>query len=103
MAVYRDRDGDVWTPTSDGMYAAPGLHPETLDVVRAEFGPLTPLDDDTAEETPTMTREEALAKATEHVDKLATNPRGFQDGVRFADKVEAVERLARFLTGEAAD
>lgn len=47
-----------------------------------------------------MTREEALAKATEHVDKLATNARGYQDGVKFTDKVEAVEKLARFLMGE---
>jgi outer membrane protein assembly factor BamB len=44
-----------------------------------------------------VTREEALAKATEHVNALATNGRGYQDGVRFADKVDAVERLARFL------
>lgn len=48
-----------------------------------------------------MTREEALAKATEHVDKLATNARGYQDGVRFPDKIAAVEKLARFLMGEA--
>lgn len=47
-----------------------------------------------------MSREEALAKATEHVNALSTNGRGYQDGVRFADKVEAVERLARFLAGE---
>jgi hypothetical protein len=50
-----------------------------------------------------MTREEALAKATEHVNALATNGRGFQDGVRFADKVEAVERLARFLAGDRSE
>ncbi|MFE4718237.1 hypothetical protein ACFRLW_17715 [Streptomyces sp. NPDC056728] len=44
-----------------------------------------------------MNRLEALAKATEHVDKLATTARGYQDGVRFTDKDAAVERLARFL------
>ncbi|KOG22010.1 hypothetical protein [Streptomyces viridochromogenes] len=49
-----------------------------------------------------MSREEALAKATEHVNALATNGRGYQDGVRFADKVEAVERLARFLAGDSS-
>jgi hypothetical protein len=43
---------------------------------------------------------EALAKATEHVDKLATSARGYQDGVRFPDKIAAVERLARFLMGD---
>ncbi|ADE43469.1 gp2 [Streptomyces phage phiSASD1] len=47
-----------------------------------------------------MPREEALAKVTEQVNALATNGRGFQDGVRFADKVDAVERLARFLAGD---
>ncbi|WP_330478666.1 hypothetical protein OG301_26675 [Streptomyces platensis] len=47
-----------------------------------------------------MTREEALAKATEHVNALSTNGRGYQDGVRFPDKVSAVERLARFLVGD---
>lgn len=50
-----------------------------------------------------MTREEALTKATEYVNGLATNSRGYQDGVRFTDKVAAVEKLARFLTGEGAD
>lgn len=49
-----------------------------------------------------MSREEALAKATEHVNSLSTNGRGYQDGVRFPDKVAAVERLARFLVGEEA-
>jgi hypothetical protein len=44
-----------------------------------------------------VTREEALKTATEHIEKLATNSRGYQDGVRFPEKVAAVERLARFL------
>jgi len=44
-----------------------------------------------------MTRAEALALAREHVEKMATNARGYQDGVKFADKVDAVERFARFL------
>ena len=47
-----------------------------------------------------MTREEALNKATEHVSKLATNARGYQD-VSLTQKVDAVERLARFLMGDA--
>ncbi|MFM9649970.1 hypothetical protein ACKI1S_27955 [Streptomyces galilaeus] len=50
-----------------------------------------------------MSRQEALAKATEHVNTLSTNGRGYQDGVRFPDKIAAVERLARFLVGEAAE
>lgn len=44
-----------------------------------------------------MTRAEALAAAREHVEKMSTNPRGYQDGVKFPDKVAAVERFARFL------
>ncbi|MFE9381761.1 hypothetical protein ACFYMO_00770 [Streptomyces sp. NPDC007025] len=47
-----------------------------------------------------MTREEALAKATAHVNTLSTNSRGYQDGVRFPDKIAAVERLARFLVAD---
>ncbi|MFB7188422.1 hypothetical protein ACFCZT_24635 [Streptomyces sp. NPDC056230] len=47
-----------------------------------------------------MTYEEALEKATTYVDRLATNGRGYQDGVRFADKIAAVERFARFLIEE---
>ena len=47
-----------------------------------------------------MTREEALAKAREHVDKMATNSRGYTDGAPFNARVAAVERFARFLLGE---
>ncbi|MEU6684419.1 hypothetical protein [Streptomyces sp. NPDC046832] len=50
-----------------------------------------------------MTREEALKMATEHVDKLATNSRGYQDGVRFPEKISAVERLARFLMADGTE
>ncbi|WP_223772959.1 hypothetical protein [Streptomyces sp. 135] len=79
-----------------------------------EYGPLTVVEPSTPSTvTPAlpsgpvvvpvpMSREDALAKATEYVDKLATNGRGYQDGVRFGDKVAAVERLARFLMGEEA-
>lgn len=48
-----------------------------------------------------MNRLEALAKATETVNALSTNSRGYQDGVRLPEKVAAVERLARFLAGDA--
>jgi hypothetical protein len=50
-----------------------------------------------------VTREEALKTATEHIEKLATNGRGYQDGVRFPEKVAAVERLARFLMGDEGE
>ena len=50
-----------------------------------------------------MNRLEALTKAREIVDSMATNGRGYQDGVRFADKVAATERYARFLLGEDDD
>ncbi|GAA2609789.1 hypothetical protein SMC26_39570 [Actinomadura fulvescens] len=44
-----------------------------------------------------MTRVEALEIARKHVESLATNSRGYQDGVKLADKVAAVETFARFL------
>jgi hypothetical protein len=44
-----------------------------------------------------MTNEEALIKARAHVEALATNGRGYQDGVKLADKVNAVILLAGFL------
>lgn len=44
-----------------------------------------------------MERTEALKIATEHVKTLATNSRGYQDGVTFTDKAAAVEKFARFL------
>ncbi|MEW2302602.1 hypothetical protein AB0958_21960 [Streptomyces sp. NPDC006655] len=47
-----------------------------------------------------MTRLEALIKAREIVDAMATNGRGYQDGVKFADKIAATERYARFLLGD---
>lgn len=47
-----------------------------------------------------MERLEALNKAREIVDAMATNGRGYQDGVKFADKIAATERYARFLLGE---
>jgi hypothetical protein len=52
-----------------------------------------------------MNRTDALKVAQEHVDKLSTNIRGYQDGVRFPDKVAAVEQFARFLleTGAESD
>lgn len=50
-----------------------------------------------------MTREDALKRAAEHIEKLATNGRGYQDGVRFADKVSATIQLAEFLMGEGDD
>ncbi|MEU7243403.1 hypothetical protein [Streptomyces sparsogenes] len=49
---------------------------------------------------PPTTREAAWAKATEHVNALATNSRGFQDGVTLSHKIDAIERVAKFLLGE---
>jgi len=108
--AYKDSEGDVWTRDSNGLYHFSVYAPRSLTELEYEYGPLTPVNDpDTdcpipppdPEETPAMTREEALAKATEHVNALSTNGRGYQDGVRFADKVDAVERLARFLAGDS--
>jgi hypothetical protein len=47
-----------------------------------------------------MTREEALSKASEHVKAMATNSRGFMDGVNFQMRVSATLQLAEFLLGE---
>ncbi|MFF3140402.1 hypothetical protein ACFVRU_01385 [Streptomyces sp. NPDC057927] len=48
-----------------------------------------------------MSRVDALKLAREHVEAMSTNGRGFQDGVKLHDKVQAMERFARFLMGES--
>ncbi|MET9126914.1 hypothetical protein [Streptomyces sp. NPDC004528] len=48
-----------------------------------------------------VSRLDALTTAREHVEAMSTNSRGFQDGVKLSDKVQAVDRLARFLMGES--
>lgn len=48
-----------------------------------------------------MSRVDALKEAREHVEAMSTNSRGFQDGVKLYDKVQATERFARFLMGES--
>jgi hypothetical protein len=48
-----------------------------------------------------MSRPDALKLAREHVEAMATNGRGYQDGVKLHDKVQAMERFARFLMGES--
>ncbi|MGW3072761.1 hypothetical protein [Kitasatospora sp. NPDC001132] len=50
-----------------------------------------------------MTRAEAMQIAILHVEKLSTSQRGYQDGVKLAERVAAVERIARFLIGEDDD
>ncbi|GAA0641360.1 hypothetical protein GCM10009548_01950 [Streptomyces malaysiensis subsp. malaysiensis] len=55
---------------------------------------------DMAELITVSAREDAWAKATEYVNTLATNSRGYQDGVTLAHKIDAIERVARFLLGE---
>jgi hypothetical protein len=50
---------------------------------------------------PTMSRADALKLAREHVEAMSTNGRGYQDGVKMHDKVQAMERFARFLMGES--
>ncbi|MGP3750877.1 hypothetical protein [Streptomyces sp. IBSNAI001] len=49
-----------------------------------------------------MSRVDALKAAREHVEAMSTNARGFQDGVKLSDKVQAVDAFARFLMGESA-
>jgi hypothetical protein len=49
----------------------------------------------------TMSRTDALKLAREHVEAMSTNGRGYQDGVKLHDKVQAMERFARFLMGES--
>ncbi|MFD5198817.1 hypothetical protein ACFWM7_01340 [Streptomyces sp. NPDC058375] len=53
------------------------------------------------EATASMSRADALKVAREHVEAMSTNSRGFQDGVRLSDKVQAVDAFARFLMGES--
>ncbi|MEU1037681.1 hypothetical protein [Streptomyces sp. NPDC005907] len=48
-----------------------------------------------------MSRVDALKAAREHVEAMSTNGRGYQDGVKLSDKVQAVDRFARFLMGES--
>lgn len=110
MSAYRDSDGDVWGLQEGGWYRclSPGVVLQLpLDEVEECYGPLTELHEEKAapmeSPAPPMERTEALKTATDHVNSLSTNARGYQDGVRFADKVAAVERLARFLMGEAPD
>lgn len=49
-----------------------------------------------------MDSQEALTLAIEQVNKLSTNTRGYQDGITLPQKIDAVERLAAVLMGEAA-
>jgi hypothetical protein len=49
-----------------------------------------------------LTRADALKMAREHVEAMSTNARGYQDGVKLADKVQAMDAFARFLMGESA-
>jgi hypothetical protein len=49
-----------------------------------------------------VTSEEALTAAIEQVNKLSNNARGYADGVTLPQKIDAVERLAAVLMGEAA-
>ncbi|MGW2514998.1 hypothetical protein ACWC0A_37650 [Streptomyces scopuliridis] len=57
-------------------------------------------DRDGSAEAPTLSRVDALTMAREHVEAMSTSTRGYQDGVKLADKVSAVDRFARFLMGE---
>ncbi|MFD7776644.1 hypothetical protein [Streptomyces sp. NPDC059753] len=47
-----------------------------------------------------ISRVDALKLAREHVEAMATNSRGYQDGVKLSDKVQAIDAFARFLLGE---
>ena len=49
--------------------------------------------------TSQVTREEALLKACKTVEGMSTNARGYGDGTNLAAKIDAIERLARFLLG----
>ncbi|MDX2794017.1 hypothetical protein [Streptomyces scabiei] len=52
-------------------------------------------------ETGGMSRADALKLAREHVEAMSTNARGYQDGVKLSDKVQAMDAFARFLMGES--
>ncbi|CAD80125.1 gp1.3 [Streptomyces phage phiBT1] len=99
MTQYVDNDGDTWTRSEiDGLFYCPGmLNPRSFEYIQTNFGPLTVKDDDDVTQptqpAPTMTREEALNKATEYVGKLATNARGYQG--RDADEQGRCRRALR--------
>ncbi|MGI5404141.1 hypothetical protein ACQEVG_32765 [Streptomyces sp. CA-135486] len=78
---------------------------EVFDVLRALVGEVQALKE--RKEAPgltlsAMTRTDALQLAREHVEAMSTNARGYQDGVKLADKVQAMDAFARFLMGESA-
>ncbi|MFJ3248336.1 hypothetical protein [Streptomyces sp. NPDC086782] len=52
-------------------------------------------------ETAGMSRVDALKVAREHVEAMSINTRGYQDGIKLSDKVQAADRFARFLMGES--
>ncbi|MFF3312480.1 hypothetical protein [Streptomyces sp. NPDC002952] len=62
---------------------------------------LTALLDEAPASDAGMSRAEALAAAREHVEAISTNSRGYQDGVKLSDKVQAIDTFARFLMGES--
>lgn len=51
-------------------------------------------------EPASMSRSDALKAAREHVEAMSTGTRGYQDA-KLSDKVQAVDRFARFLMGES--
>lgn len=67
------------------------------EVTKLKASTETPSSDDGA-----MSRADALKLAREHVEAMSTNARGYQDGVKLSDKVEAMDVFARFLMGENA-
>jgi hypothetical protein len=49
-----------------------------------------------------MSRQEAVALAIQHVEKMATNARGYQDGNSLATKTQAVSTFVELLLGETS-
>lgn len=97
--------------------ATPGLDPESTVFLTTTVGALLAAAEEQAEGlqnlrelmamrgpstgSADMSRTDALKLAREHVEAMSTNGRGYQDGVKLHDKVQAMERFARFLMGES--
>lgn len=76
---------------------------EAFDVLRALVGDVEALKEAVSRPSPTdfdMSRAEALKTARDHVEAMSTKANGYQD-TKLSDKIQAVDRLARFLMGES--
>ncbi|MEV4037711.1 hypothetical protein [Streptomyces umbrinus] len=80
----------------DRIDASPGPS-DTVNLTATVGALLNAMEEMTA---PAVSRVDALSVAREHVEAMATNACGYQDGVKLSDKAQAIDAFARFLLGE---